>query len=206
MYTESANNAAIGGAFIPTMTLGIPGDSVTAILIGALTIHGIRPGPLLMQDQPQFFWMIVGSLILANCFLLFLGLTGIRLFCKVVEVPKYVIIPIIVILSVIGSYSINNSITDIFWMFFFGVLGYLFKMHDFPVATMVLGIILSNILDTNWRRAMTIAHGQLGEFIGGFFTHPISLILLLFVIFIAIPNSKKQKVFAFFRGKKTAED
>ena len=203
---ESANNAAIGGAFIPMMTLGIPGDSVTAILIGALTIHGIRPGPLLMQDQPQFFWTIVGALILANCFLLFFGLTGIHLFCKVVEVPKHVIIPVIVILSVIGSYSINNSVTDIYWMFFFGILGYFFKMHDFPVATMVLGIILSNILDTNWRRAMNIAHGQLGEFIAGFFTHPISLVLLLFVIFIAIPKSTKQKFLAPFRRKSAAEN
>ncbi|MCI1964945.1 MAG: tripartite tricarboxylate transporter permease [Oscillospiraceae bacterium] len=202
---ESANNAAIGGSFIPMMTLGIPGDSVTAILIGALTIHGIRPGPLLMNDQPQFFWMIVGSLMLANCFLLIFGLTGIRMFCKVVEVPKHIIIPVIVVLSIIGSYSINNSVMDIYLMFFFGILGYLFKMHDFPVATMVLGIILSGILDTNWRRAMNIAHNHFGEFISGFFTHPISLLLLLLIIFVAIPKSKKQKIASLFHRKSGAE-
>lgn len=184
---ESANNACIGGAAIPMMTLGIPGDSVTAILIGALMIHGIRPGPLLMQEQPEFFWIVVGALFLANVFLLLLGLTGLRLFCKIVEIPKYIIIPVIIMLSIIGTYSINNSVIDIYWMFFFGIIGYFFKMYDYPVATLVLGVILGPIIDSNWRRAVDICHGNLLEFLGGFFTHPISLVLLLFIVFMALP-------------------
>jgi putative tricarboxylic transport membrane protein len=185
---EAANNACIGGAAIPMMTLGIPGDSVTAILLGAMMIHGIRPGPMLMQEQPQFFYILLGCLVLANVFLLVFGLTGIRIFCRIVEIPKNVIIPVIIMLSIIGSYSINNSVIDIYWMFFFGIIGYFFKMYDYPVSPLVLGVILGPIIDTNWRRAVDISHGNMLEFLGGFFTNPISLILLLFIIFMVLPT------------------
>ena len=188
---EAANNACIGGACIPMMTLGIPGDSVTAILIGAMIIHGIRPGPLLMQEQPEFFYIILGCLVIANIFLLIFGFTGIRLFCKIVEIPKAFIIPIIIMLSIIGSYSINNSVVDIYWMFFFGILGYFFKMYDYPVSTLVLGVILAPIIDNNFRRAIDICHGNLLEFIAGFFTNPISLVLLLFIVFMTLPDNVK---------------
>jgi putative tricarboxylic transport membrane protein len=190
---EAANNACIGGACIPMMTLGIPGDSVTAILIGAMIIHGIRPGPLLMQEQPEFFYIILGCLVLANVFLLIFGFTGIRLFCRIVEIPKAIIIPIIIMLSIIGTYSINNSVVDIYWMFFFGILGYFFKMYDYPVSTLVLGVILAPIIDTNFRRAIVICHGNLLEFIAGFFTSPISLVLLLFIVFMTVPDSVRSK-------------
>jgi putative tricarboxylic transport membrane protein len=90
-------------------------------------------------------------------------------------------------LSIIGSYSINNSVIDIYWMFFFGIIGYFFKMYDYPVSTLVLGVILGPIIDTNWRRAVDISHGNLLEFFGGFFTNPISLVLLLFIVFMALP-------------------
>jgi putative tricarboxylic transport membrane protein len=184
---ESANNACIGGAAIPMMTLGIPGDSVTAILLGAMMIHGIRPGPMLMQEQPEFFYILLGCMVLANVFLLVFGLTGIRIFCRIVEIPKHVIIPIIIMLSIIGSYSINNSVIDIYWMFFFGIIGYFFKMYDYPVSTLVLGVILGPIIDTNWRRAVDVSHGNLVEFLGGFFKSPISLVLFLFIVFMLLP-------------------
>ena len=194
---EAANNACIGGAFIPMMTFGIPGDSVTAILIGAMMIHGIRPGPMLMREQPEFFYIILGCLVLANFFLLVFGLTGIRLFCKIVEVPKAVMIPIIVVLSIIGSYSINNSIIDIYWMFFFGIIGYFFKMYDYPVSTLVLGVILGPIIDTNWRRAVDMSYGNLWEFLGSIFTNPISLFLFLFIVFMALPAGVRGAVTGF---------
>ncbi|MDO5706185.1 MAG: tripartite tricarboxylate transporter permease, partial [Paracoccus sp. (in: a-proteobacteria)] len=104
---ETANNAAVGGAFIPMLTLGIPGDAVTAIMIGALFIHGLNPGPMLMIEQPSMFWFIVGSLVLANFFMLLFGLTGIKIFTKVVEMPRNVLIPLILILSIVGSYAVN---------------------------------------------------------------------------------------------------
>jgi putative tricarboxylic transport membrane protein len=191
---ESANNAAIGGAFIPMMTLGIPGDSVTAILIGALVIHGLRPGPMLMKEQPEFFWIIVGCLFLSNIFLYFFGLTGIKAFSKVVEIPKSIIIPVIIILSIIGSYSINNSIEDIYWMIAFGILGYFMKMYDYPVAPMVLGVILSPIIDSNYRRSVAMTYGSFWGFIKDLFMNPISLVLLLFMVFMAVSKIKERNV------------
>ena len=187
---EAANNAAIGGAFIPMLTLGIPGDSVTAILIGALTIQGLQPGPLLLTNTPNLFYFIVGSLVLANIFLLLFGLTGIRIFAKIVEIPKGILMPAIVILSVIGVYSLNNSLYDIFWMVGFGVLGYFLKRYDFPVAPAVLGIILASLLEKNFRRAV-IMHGSMAGILKALFTSPISLILLAVIVFMLLSQRKR---------------
>ncbi|MBL8317509.1 MAG: tripartite tricarboxylate transporter permease, partial [Burkholderiaceae bacterium] len=118
---ESANNAAVGGAYVPMLTLGIPGDAVTAVIIGALYIHGLKPGPMLMIETPHLFWFTVGSLVLANIFLLIFGLTGIKIFAKVVETPKPILLPLILVLSAVGAYAINNSEADVYWMLGFGV-------------------------------------------------------------------------------------
>ena len=187
---ETANNAAIGGALIPMLTLGIPGDAVTAIIIGALFIHGLKPGPMLMLDTPDLFWMIVGSLIIANIFLLIFGLTGIRLFTKLIEIPKGILIPIIITFSVIGSYTINNNIVDIYWMIGFGILGYLFKIYDYPVGPMILGIILGPLLDVSYRRAILYSKGSIPNFIMNILTNPISLTLLLLIVIMVVSQSK----------------
>ncbi|NTW70958.1 MAG: tripartite tricarboxylate transporter permease [Eubacteriaceae bacterium] len=199
---ESANNAAIGGAFIPMMTLGIPGDAVTAVLIGGMVVHGLRPGPMLMKQQPEFFWTIVACLLISNIFLYIFGMTGIKLFSKIVEIPKAIITPIIIVLSIIGSYSISNSVTDIYWMIAFGILGYFFKTYDYPVAPMVLGLILSPIIDTNYRRAMALSHNNLGEFITGMFTNTISVVIILFIVVSLLSQSKYwEKIRSGFENK-----
>lgn len=189
---EAACNAAIGGAFVPMMTLGIPGDSVTAVLIGALIIHGLRPGPMLMREQPQFFWFVVGALLLANVFLYIFGMTGIRMFSKIVEIPKPIIIPIIVVLTFIGGYSIQNSIADIYWMIGFGVLGYFMKRYNYPVAPMVLGVILSPIIDSNFRRGVQMQHGSAFDFFGQMLQNRIPLILLGLMLATAVVSNPKR--------------
>lgn len=189
---ESANNATIGGAFVPMLTLGIPGDSVTAVLIGALTIHGLKPGPMLMSDTPHLFYYIVMSLLIANVFLLGFGLTGIKIFTKIVTIPKAVLLPIIIILSVVGSYAINNNLYDIFWMAGFGVMGYVLKRYDYPVAPAVLGIILANLIETNYRRAVVLNKSIPGLFLS-FFTHPISLFLVCVIVFMFVTQSASYK-------------
>jgi putative tricarboxylic transport membrane protein len=188
---EAACNAAIGGAFVPMMTLGIPGDSVTAVLIGALIIHGLRPGPMLMREQPEFFWFVVGSLVLANVFLYICGMTGIRMFSKIVEVPKPIIIPIIVVLTFVGGYSIQNSIADIYWMIGFGIVGYFMKRYGYPVAPLVLGVILSPIIDSNFRRGVQMTHGSVFGFFHEMTTNtiPIVLLVMMFLTLVAA-NSK----------------
>ncbi len=188
---EAAANAAIGGAFVPMMTLGIPGDSVTAVLIGALIIHGLRPGPMLMREQPEFFWFVVGSLLIANVFLYIVGMTGIRAFSKIVEVPKPIIIPIIVVLTFIGGYSIQNSITDIYWMIAFGILGYFMKRYAYPLAPLVLGVILVPIIDEKFRQGVQMAHGSAMGFFQGMLTNTVPLVILGLMVLTAIVSNPR---------------
>ncbi|MGR3508371.1 MAG: tripartite tricarboxylate transporter permease [Sulfitobacter sp.] len=186
---ETANNAAVGGAFIPMMTLGIPGDAVTAIMIGALFIHGLNPGPMLMVDQPDMFWFIVGALLTANVFMLLFGLTGIRIFTKIVEMPRSIIIPMILLLSIVGAYAVNNSITDVYWMLGFGVFGYFMRHYGYPLGPVILGVILSRLLDDNWRRAIISERGDIGRFFEGVITSPLSLTLFVAVLMIFISQT-----------------
>ncbi|MCZ8376994.1 MAG: tripartite tricarboxylate transporter permease [Beijerinckiaceae bacterium] len=183
---ETANNAAVGGAFIPMMTLGIPGDAVTAIMIGALFIHGLNPGPMLMIDKPDMFWFIVGALTLANVFMLIFGLTGIRFFVKVVETPRSVLIPVIILLSIVGAYAVKSSLVDVYWMLGFGVLGYFMKLYGFQLGPVILGVILSRLLDDNWRRAIISDQESLPMLLKGIVTSPLSLVLFSAVLFILL--------------------
>ncbi len=176
---ESANNAAVGGAHIPMLTLGIPGDAVTAVIIGALFIHGLKPGPLLLIETPHLFWFIVGSLTLANCFLLLFGLTGVRIFTRIVECPKAVMIPLIIVLSAVGTYAIQNNVTHVYWMLLFGLIGYFMKIYGFQVGPVILGVILGPMMDSNYRRAMLGARGDISTFLWNFVSHPITFVLSL---------------------------
>lgn len=179
---EAANGAAVGGAFIPMLTLGIPGDAVTAVIIGALYIHGLNPGPMLMVNTPHLFWFIVGSLVLANLFLLLFGLTGIRVFTKIVECPKAVLIPLIIVLSAVGAYAIENNPVHVYWVLLFGVAGYFLKLYGFAMGPIILGAILGPMIDDNYRRAMSSARGDWGDFMLNLVTNPISLVLTLFLV------------------------
>ena len=182
MACESANNAAIGGACIPMLTLGIPGDAVTAIMIGAMYIHGLQPGPLMMKTSADVFWYIIGAMFVGNIFLLILGFTGIKLFAKIVEVPKHILMPIIIILSVVGAFSINNSIMDVYWMIGFGILGYIMKLYHIPVAPTILGIILVDLIELNFRRAALTVGNSIPKLLLDFVSHPISLVLTVVIV------------------------
>ncbi|WP_029915133.1 tripartite tricarboxylate transporter permease [Pelobacter seleniigenes] len=186
---ESANNAAVGGAYIPMLTLGIPGDAVTAVFIGALFIHGLKPGPMLMIDSPYMFWFMVGNLVLANIFMVLFGLTGIKIFAKLVEIKKGVLIPCIIVLSVVGTYSINNNMIDVYWMLAFGVAGYLMKMFGYQVAPVILGIILGPLMDNSYRQAMLSVNNNVGSFFWDLVSNPLTCILTLVVIFMIISNT-----------------
>jgi putative tricarboxylic transport membrane protein len=186
---ESANNAAVGGAFIPMITLGIPGDAVTAIIIGAMFIHGLNPGPMLMIDRPEMFWFIVGALVLANFFMLFFGLTGIRLFVKIVELPRPVLIPLILLLSIVGAYAVTNSLMDVYWALGFGVFGYFLKLYGYQVGPVILGVILSRLIDENWRRAIISDREDLGRLLWGTLSSPLSAVLLASVILIFVSQT-----------------
>lgn len=189
---ETANNAAIGGAFIPMLTLGIPGDSVTAVMLAALMIHGLRPGPNLMTNTPELFYLIVSCLFFASIFLVIFGLTGVKLFAKIVEIPKGILLPLIIILSAVGSFAIKNSLLDVLWMFGFGILGYFMKRFNYPVAPCVLGIILSGLLEENFRRSIML-NGSLGGMIVKIFHSPISVILFLIIVVMFVTQTSAWK-------------
>ena len=187
---ESANNAAVGGSYIPMLTLGIPGDAVTAVFIGALFIHGLKPGPMMMVDTPHMFWFMVGNLVLANIFMVAFGLTGIRIFAKLVEIKKGILIPCIIVLSVVGTYSINNSMTDVYWMLAFGIFGYLFKMFGYQVAPIILGIILGPLMDSSYRQSIMSTQNNFGLFLWDLVSNPITCVLTIIVLFMILSNTR----------------
>jgi putative tricarboxylic transport membrane protein len=171
---ESANNAVAGGALIPMMTLGIPGDPVTAILIGALLIHGLAPGPMLFLERADFAYGVIFSYFWANIFNLLIALAGIRFLVKLLATPKVVLMPTIAILCVIGSYALRNSFFDVYVMFFFGVLGLAMRWIDMPVVPLLLALVLGPQLEEHLRVALTGSRGDVAIF----FTSPISLLFL----------------------------
>lgn len=176
---EVANNAAIGGALIPLLTLGIPGDAVTAIMIGAFMMHGLRPGPLLMTQSPGLFWYIVVLNIITNIMFLFIGLVATKYFPKILLIRKETLMPIVIVLCVVGSYGINNSIFDVLIMIVAGLVGYILKLTNYPVGPLVIGLVLGPFADGELRRSIMISKGN---FIGTFLKHPIAIFILMFAL------------------------
>ena len=171
---EAANNAVTGGALIPMMTLGIPGDPVTAILIGALLVHGLAPGPLLFLERGDFAYGIIFSFFWANIFNLVIALAGLRLLVKLLATPRALLMPTIAVLCVIGSYALRNSIFDVYVMFFFGLLGLAMRWLDMPVVPLLLALVLGGQLEEHLRVALTGSKGDVAVF----FTSPFSLLFL----------------------------
>jgi len=172
---ESANNAATGGAFIPLLSLGIPSNAVMALLLGALIIHGIQPGPLLIKEHPDIFWGTVASMYLGNILLLILNLPLIGLWVKILKVPYPVLFPLILLFCLIGSYSLNNSITDVILMNIFGLIGYFFRKFRYEAAPLVLALVLGPIMENSLRQSLLMSGGS--PFI--FLNRPISSVILI---------------------------
>jgi putative tricarboxylic transport membrane protein len=171
---EAANNASIGGALIPLLSLGIPGDSVGAILIGALMIHGLTPGPLLFKENPEIVSSIFILITLATFAFLFVGLGMAKIIGKIMKLPYGILLPSIFLFCIVGSYAIRNSFFDVWVMFIFGILGYIFNKIRVPLSPLVLGFVLGPLVENNLRRALMISGGDITTFI----RRPISLVLL----------------------------
>lgn len=172
---EAGNNSVSGGAMIPMLTLGIPGDGATAILLGALMVQGIAPGPLLFTNSPVQVYTIFIGLLMANIVMGLFGFSLIRLFSKVINVPKEILIPIIFIMTFVGTYSYNHSMTDVYVMVFFGCLGYFLNKMEFSMSAVILGIILGSTAEQNFSGALIMSAGSPSIFV----TRPICCIFLL---------------------------
>ena len=182
---ETGNNAAIPGAIIPVLTLAIPGSAPAAVLLAAMLIHGIRPGPLIMQETPEFVYGVVIMLTLATLAMWLLGILIAKPLLYVLRVPRWIMMPIVFVLCVIGPYAITERVFDIWVMFGFGILGFLLREMQYPMAPLVLGVILGELLDKNLRRALTLSDGELGPF----FTRPISAVLWIVTLLLIISST-----------------
>ncbi|MGL1890295.1 MAG: tripartite tricarboxylate transporter permease [Spirochaetaceae bacterium] len=186
---EAANNGATGGAMIPMLTLGIPGDAVTAVLLGALTIHGLQPGPLLFRDHLEIVYPIFAGMILCQLALLIVGLSGAKLFAKLININRKILTPVIFLLCIMGSYAMRFSFFDVGLALVIGIVAYFMEYGGFSVSPILLALILGPMAEQNMRRALMLSHGDLTTFL----TRPISIIFLLLAVFVIISGYRKSK-------------
>jgi len=189
LAAETGNNACVPGAIIPVLTLAIPGSAPAAVLLGAMLIHGVRPGPLIMIEFPTFIYEVIAMVLLATIAMFVLGLSLVRPLVKVLMVPRQKLMPIIFLLCVIGSFALQARLFDVLVMLVFGILGFILREMDYPMAPLVLGIILGDILDKNLRRALILSNGSIAPF----FTRPICLILFAMTLLIVVTRAKWYK-------------
>jgi putative tricarboxylic transport membrane protein len=178
---ETANNAATAGGFVPLLTLGIPTNSVLALLLAALMLHGVTPGPLLLLKWPQVFWGVIASMYIGNIMLLILNLPLIGIFVQLLRIPYSILSPLIIMFVLLGGYALNNSIADVFMTLFFGALGYLLRRFAFEPAPLVLAFVLGPMMEVNLSKAL-IMFGTGNPLY--FFTRPISGVLLTLALFV----------------------
>ena len=158
--SESANNACSGGAMIPLLSLGVPGDAVTAVLLGAFVIQGLQPGPMLYKEHMDIVYQIFAAMMVAQFAMQFIGMAGIRLFAKVILVDRAILTPSIFVLSMVGAYAMRSNIFDVYTTLAFGVLGYIMARYDYPLSPILLALILGPMAESNLRRAMVISSGD----------------------------------------------
>jgi putative tricarboxylic transport membrane protein len=192
---ETANNAAVSGAFVPLLALGIPPNAVMALLLGSLLMHGVTPGPLFMSQHPDVFWGIIASMYTGNCMLLVLNLPLIPVWVRLLKVPYRILFPLIILFCLIGVYTVQNSVFDIFIMFAFGIFGYILKKYGYEEAPLVLAFVLGPMMESAFRQSLILADGSFTIF----FKRPISAVavsvaILLFAshLFSALRGMRKR--------------
>jgi putative tricarboxylic transport membrane protein len=184
MAAETGDNACVPGAIIPVLALAVPGSAPAAVLMAAMIIHGVQPGPLIMVNSPQFVYDVVAMMLYATLGIFVFGLLMVRPLLKVLQIPREIIMPIVFVLCVIGSYAISQRLFDVWTMLGFGVVGFWLRRYNYPMAPFVLGIVLGDLLDKNLRRGLVLSDGDLTPF----FTRPISAVLAAICIATILMN------------------
>ena len=179
---EGANNAETGGALVPMLTLGIPGSGTTAILLAALILWGLKPGPLLIQENPQLFWGLVASMYIGNVMLLVLNLPLVPLFAQILRLPTYVLFPVIFGISIVGVYNVSTSLFDVWMLAGFGLVGYLMRRLDYPAAPLILGLVLGDAMERALRQSLMMSQGDLSILV----SRPISAVMIVLTVLILI--------------------
>lgn len=189
---EAANNASVQSAFIPMLSLGIPGDAVVAVLMGAMILHGITPGPELVNQQPEMFWGLIMSFWVGNLMLLVLNIPLIGMWVKLLSIPYHLLYPAILVFICLGVYSADNNVFDIFAVLGFGLLGYLMRRHGFPATPVLLGFILGPLLEENFRRAMLLSKGDLMVFFHSPISATFMVLSLIFISSVFMPGLRRR--------------
>jgi putative tricarboxylic transport membrane protein len=160
---ESANNAAVGGAYVPLFALGIPFTPAMAMVLGTLMLHGLTPGPNLMKEKADLFWVVIASMYIGNFMLIILNLPLVNVFVNILRIPQRILMPIIVLLCLIGVYSVNASLLDLLLLAIFGLIGYVLRQAGFQVAPLILALVIGPMAETSFRQALKITGGNLAE-------------------------------------------
>jgi putative tricarboxylic transport membrane protein len=179
---EAANNASAGGALVPLLTLGIPGSATAAVMLSAFQGFGINTGPLLLQNHPELVWGLIASLYVGNVMLLILNLPLVGVWVKLLKVPESVLYPAILAFSTLGVYSINRNVFDLYMLYGIGILGFLLRRYRYPLAPVILGLVLGPMLETEFRRALLASRGDWSVFVSS----PISAGIMLFALLIVL--------------------
>lgn len=187
--SESANNGCSGGAMIPMLSLGVPGDSNTAVLMGAFIMKGFQPGPMMYVEHLDIVYSVFAALIVANLAFLVVGMCGVKIFSKIISIERKMLLPIILILSLVGAYAINQNMFDVFFAIIMGVVGYLLQKYDFPLSPILLALILGPMCESNLRRFMQIDDGQFFRI----FTKPICCLFLALAVISMVTSVINQR-------------
>lgn len=176
--SETANNASIGGALIPMISIGIPGDAATAVLLGGLMLHGLQPGPLLIREYPEVIYGIYAAMLLSTILMLFIMMGGIRIFPTLLRIKKSYLLPFVLAIGLVGCYNLRYSINDVWIAVIFGIIGYFLKQHDYPFTPIVISLILGSLLENNLRLGLLVSGGSLLPLV----TSPVSLIFMILTV------------------------
>ena len=198
---ETANNAAATSSMVPLLSLGMPFGAITALMMAAMMVYGVQPGPLLMTDHPEIFWGVIASMLVGNVMLLALNIPMISVWVSLLRIPSHILLTMILLVAVIGSYSVRNSMLDVYVLLFIGVVGYVFRKLDFQLAPLVVGVVLGPLIEKHMREALFMNRGDLLVYISS----PIAVVIWILVILVMVPQIKDSLLRKLFIGRKGIE-
>jgi putative tricarboxylic transport membrane protein len=201
---EAANNAAANGSMIPLLTLGIPGSSTTAVLLGALTALDVTPGPSLLTTRPEVFWGLVASMYVGNLLLLALNLPLVGFFSRLLQIPRWALMPGVAVLSVTAVYALNQSVFDVFLMIGFGFVGLVFRKASIPLAPAILGLVLGPLMEKNLRRSLALSGGEWGVLFSSWIAIAFWVLALLLLVLPAFTSGALRRWAFHWKGDSSA--
>lgn len=199
---ETANNAAATSSMVPLLSLGMPFGAITALMMAAMMVYGVQPGPLLMTDHPEIFWGVIASMLIGNVMLLALNIPMISVWVSLLRIPSHILLTMILLVAVIGSYSVRNSILDVYVLLFIGLIGYVFRKLDFQLAPLVVGVVLGPLIEKHMREALFMSRGDLLVYVSS----PIAIGIWIMVILVMVPQIKDSLLRKLFIGRNNSNE